>query len=331
MPNTERIEDIIDIAKVEGQVQKTLELVEKVSAAIKNVKPMADMFKDSSGIANTKKSYDDLAKATQTVNQHQTELSLSIKEYQKLQDQIAQQAAKINALESDAAKTLAARREEQRQLNQEIKNSAIVNAAAEGSIQKMRAELNLLTQAYDKMSQAQRNSTQGQTLKTQIEGQVNALKTLEAETGRFQRNVGNYTGAISILERSLTEIKQKMDDLTKSGQGNSTEVEKLQKEHDLLNQILNRQTQGFTSLTMEVRANEKALATMFAEGMQNTDAFQQLQTQVANAKRETKRIPGYHNSSFPPLHLGSTLRWCCKRTCRCIRGRCRRSSIICRW
>jgi hypothetical protein len=63
-------------------------------------------------------------------------------------------------------------------------------------------------------------------------------------------------------------------------------VEKLQKEHDLLNQILNRQTQGFTSLTMEVRANEKALATMFAEGMKDTEAFRQLEIQVSNAKRE---------------------------------------------
>jgi ABC-type transporter Mla subunit MlaD len=185
MPNTERIQDIIDIAKVEGQVQKTLELIEKVSASIKNVKPIADVFKDATGISNTKKAYDDLSKATQTVNQHQTELSLSIKEYQKLQDQIAQQAAKINALESDAAKTLAERREQQRQLNQEIKNTAIVNAAAEGSIQKMRAELNLLTQAYDKMSQAERNSTQGQTLKTQIAGQVDALKSSKRRPDAF--------------------------------------------------------------------------------------------------------------------------------------------------
>ena len=216
------------------------------------------------------------------------DLTLSTDEYNKMLTAIAISQAKQNAASSDAAQTLAAEREALKQRNAEVKNTAIVNAAAQGSIEQLRAALNLLTAEYDKMGVAERNSAKGSELQQKIKGQSEALKKLEADTGRYGRNVGNYTGAISILEKSLTEVKKKIDDFTNSGNTNQDMLARLQNEENLLSQVLVKNNQGFSSLTQEVRANERALATMFEQGLQNTEAFNALSEQIAHAHRELR-------------------------------------------
>lgn len=67
---------------------------------------------------------------------------------------------------------------------------------AKDSVKGMRNELRSLTNAYDQLSAAERNSDFGKNLKNQINEITNNLKTVEEGTGRFQRNVGNYTNSI---------------------------------------------------------------------------------------------------------------------------------------
>lgn len=218
------------------------------------------------------------------------DLALSTAEYNKILSAVAISQAKQAASSSDAAAQLAQEREALKQRNAEVKNQAIVNTAAQGSIEQLRAALALLTSQYDKLSATERASGQGKGLQEKIKLQSDALKKLEADTGRYSRNVGNYTGAISILEKALNETNQKLNDFTKSGNTNQEVLSKLQQEQSLLSQVLDRNSKGFSSLTMEVRANERALATMSAEGMQNTEAFSALQQQIAHAQRELKEF-----------------------------------------
>lgn len=65
------------------------------------------------------------------------------------------------------------------------------------SLNGMRKNLRDLIHQYDALSKTDREGALGQNLKKQI-GQVgDEVKKLENETGRFQRNVGNYAGDIS--------------------------------------------------------------------------------------------------------------------------------------
>jgi hypothetical protein len=284
--NTEQINSIIDVPVVAKQFEVVMGGLKDIDAAIKSIKPLADIYKSANSTAELKKANEDLINGNGKLQKSQSELSTALKEYEKLVNQNAQAQAKMSAGNSNAAKELAATRIAQSEMNKELKNSSIVSQAAQGSLEQMRAQLALLTSQYDKMGAAQRNSPAGNALQQQIKGQVEALKQLEAETGRYQRNVGNYTGAIGILEKALQDVKQKIDDLTKTGQTNGEQFQKYAQEQSLLEQVLSKNTQGFASLTMEIRANERALATMFEQGMQDTEAYKGLQKQVSNASRE---------------------------------------------
>jgi hypothetical protein len=309
MPGKQRIDSAFDFSKLKPEAEQFVSMIRESAEVIKNFPKVVSIYNGAQSFSDFKKAHEEMIKADQQAKKSKDDLSLSIKEYEKLVNQSAQSQAKYNAGQSEAGKTVAATREQLRQQNLELKNQAVVQQAAAGSIEKMRAELSLLTSQYDKMSATERSSTAGQDLQQKIKGQVDALKQLEGETGRFQRNVGNYTGAINILEKSLQDVKQKIDDFTKAGKGNSDQVDKLKKEEDLLNQVLNKQAQGFSSLSMEIRANEKALGTMFEQGLSGSDAFKQLQAQTANAKRELAEFNEQQKllSSQTPVLSAATL------------------------
>jgi hypothetical protein len=286
MAGNQRIDSVINKQSVDKELQDLISGLKTADELIRKMPEVTVNYKKSEGLSDLKKNTDELVKVNQQAKKTQDDLTLSVKQYESILNQNAQAQAKYNAGQSDASKALAATKEQLRQQNLETKNQTIVQQAAEGSIQKMRAELSLLTGQYDKMSAAQRNSPAGNALQLQIKGQVEALKQLEGETGRYQRNVGNYTGAVAILEKALQEVKQKIDDFTKSGKTNGEQLGKFRQEEALLEQALNKNAKGFSSITMEVRANERALATMFEQGMQGSEAYNQLQKQTANAKRE---------------------------------------------
>ena len=74
------------------------------------------------------------------------------------------------------------------------------------SIAGMRAQLSDLTKIYDNLSEAQRQSSQGLELQTNINDLTSQLKILEEETGRFQRNVGNYPEQITAIIPGISQL-----------------------------------------------------------------------------------------------------------------------------
>jgi len=74
------------------------------------------------------------------------------------------------------------------------------NKQATGSINEMRGQLSILVKQYDNLSKEQRENIEiGGKLKKQIADQTDELKELEGQTGRNQRNVGNYKEAVTGL------------------------------------------------------------------------------------------------------------------------------------
>jgi hypothetical protein len=290
MPGNERISSIINEQSVSPELKTLIDQLEQAAKIIREFPKVTSVYKDSSSHSEMKKNTDEMIRSNDAAKKKVDELTLAVKEYEKILAQQAAATAKFNAGQSDAAKQLASTREQVRLQSLEVKNQTTLQQAAEGSIVQMRAQLSLLTKQYDALSEAERNSTKGQNLQAQVEGQVNALKKLEAETGRFQRNVGNYTGAVKILEKGLQDVKTRMDNLTQAGKGHSDEMAQLESEYELLGTMVNKQSQGFTTLSREVMMMSKQLETMANAGMQSTTAFKDLETAFVAAKSQMKEF-----------------------------------------
>lgn len=82
------------------------------------------------------------------------------------------------------------------QYRKEIQNDIKAQRENEGSLKSLRAQLSNLNSAYDELSEADRTGKIGQEMQKQILKVTNTLKKAEGETGRFQRNVGDYANSI---------------------------------------------------------------------------------------------------------------------------------------
>lgn len=84
-----------------------------------------------------------------------------------------------------------------RAANEVLKDSVKLNNANSGSLNEMRVQLKQMQKEYDNLSAAERdNASVGGALLDKIKALDTNLKSLEAATGRNQRNVGNYSDSI---------------------------------------------------------------------------------------------------------------------------------------
>lgn len=83
-----------------------------------------------------------------------------------------------------------------RNLTTTIRNQVKEFNSAGGSIDNLRAKVNLLQRQYEGLSAAEKRSQFGVNLKAQIDQLEPSLKSSEGEIGKFQRNVGNYAGSV---------------------------------------------------------------------------------------------------------------------------------------
>lgn len=118
--------------------------------------------------------------------------------------------------------------DEMRGLNKELQNNLKIekanNEEREDSMVSLRAQLSNLTKAYDNLSKAQRNGAEGKALAASINQVTTELKTAEAETQRYYRNVGNYENAIKNAmgaNSKFVQVLVMMNDVTKSGVSNA--------------------------------------------------------------------------------------------------------------
>lgn len=275
----DRIDSYIDLQSTEKETQQLLAMLSQIEQKFDKL----DAFKLDLGKATgTREVADSAKRAAKELD----ELELNMKAYQATVDQAARAQARLNAIETDAAKQLERTKQAAQERTRELKNQVAAEQAAEGSIKQLRAQLRALQSQYDSLSAAERNAAGGQQLLGQIQGLDKELKALEGSTGRFQRNVGNYTGAVKTLERALEEVKNKLEDYNKSGNKNSDVVDQLVREQSLLEQILGSQANGFASLTQELKANERALIDLKAAGLEDSEAFRELFAEIATAKDE---------------------------------------------
>lgn len=216
------------------------------------------------------------------IAQIQTDLKILSKEYNSLEKNSNKYKNQVSALTQEQLELRNANLEVSATIRNQIKESQ----AAEGSIDQLQARLTLLQNAYESLSDQERQSPFGVQMKSSIDQLDAAVKNLEGSIGKHQRNVGNYSSAMKIMEKSLVDVKKRIDDYTKSGKANDGVLKSLKEEQALLEKLVKSQAAGFASLTIELRENEKALIEMRKAGLSSSEAYKQLFTEISRAKSE---------------------------------------------
>lgn len=231
---TDRIDSIIDLAKVQAELDATKAGVKDLVALIQSVKGTSLQITEAKSVGEVNKLSKELegltkqtnaaAQAVITETQAFKNLAATTKSLTGTLDQniklqarykieLAQISAELKSLDkltNSAEKSSRKHREQvaelltrQQQLKlanaevtKSINNQIKEQNAAVGSVDQLRARYNLLITTYDSLSDAERRSLPGQALKTQAAAVETQIKSLEGSTGRFQRNVGNYTNGI---------------------------------------------------------------------------------------------------------------------------------------
>lgn len=90
------------------------------------------------------------------------------------------------------------------------KEQIIQNNSEEGSITQLRKQLSLMLNLYDNMGRIKRSGNSGKELLAQIRVIQIELNEAEQASGRFQRNVGNYSFAFNGLGMSIQQIAREL-------------------------------------------------------------------------------------------------------------------------
>lgn len=266
-----KISELYDIEAIKAQQQEVIGFVDSFIQKTANTKPIKFSLES--------------AEKTKDVLKGVTELSLATKEYEKIANGTALAQAKLNALNSEAAKKNAEVKVQVTEQNKILREQAKEALNVGDAYDKLTREYNAAAKEARNLAiqyGAQSKEAQEASKKTLELDQ--RLKAADANVGRFNKNVGNYSGALKTLEKALDDVKKKMDDATKSGNQNENVVKQLEKEYQLLNQLVNNQVNGFASASSELKNNEKALQALGQAGLQTTEFYQQLLKETAQLK-----------------------------------------------
>lgn len=117
--------------------------------------------------------------------------------------------------------------QEMRGVEKQIQNEIKAQRSQEDSLVQLRAKLANLNKQYDSMSGMERMGDAGVELQEKIKSLHDQILGLEGETGRMQRNVGNYPEAVKPVQAQLRELTQQLMQLRAEGKQNSEEYRNL--------------------------------------------------------------------------------------------------------
>lgn len=260
----------------------------------------------------TDSSFQAAAQTVATVKKAQDDLSLSTQAYARIIDQTAKNQAQFNANTSAGATALASSKVALQAQNAQLTSTAKLQATANNSVGEAIALVNQLKIARNAISIVDADSKQKVAdLNTQIDLNNKFINENTSSIEKQKNNVGNYIGAVAILKDALDEVNAKIEANTQAGQGNSVQQEQLLKEQQLLTAAVGRQAEGFSSLAVELRVNQQLLATMSANGLEGTKAFEQLREKVDvtqqkfNEFREQQKLLGSVTGPFEAILKGA--------------------------
>jgi hypothetical protein len=122
--------------------------------------------------------------------------------------ELAKSVGTDNAAYQENARLIKNLSDQQRALNKNIDASIAAFDMQEGSMMSLQKNLYLATDAYKRMTKAERESAEGMELKTKIAATSEELYKLEAELNDHRRNVGNYSSAYNGLGNAMSQLSR---------------------------------------------------------------------------------------------------------------------------
>lgn len=169
-----------------------------------------------------------------------------------------------------------------RETNKEIDANIQKQEAQEGSLKQMRAQFKGLIKEYDEMSAAVRNSDVGQSKQKEIADLQKELKLLEGETGRFQRNVGDYRNAIQEALNGTLPLKTVFKDLKNEIQTMNLQWRMMGSEIDSQNAKLKELANTVGTDSQEYKEQEQVLNDLQKKYNETGDAINNMQIAAGN-------------------------------------------------
>lgn len=146
--------------------------------------------------------------------------------------------------------------------------------AATGSVEQLRAKVILMNAAWDQLSQTERDSTDaGKQLGAQINATTAELLALEQQTGRSQRNVGNYAGSLTGLKTQISDLTKQYEDLSEAERRNADIGGKLKDQIDELKAKHAEETAAVDTSKKSVKDYVQQLNIMGVNVGQTVDTF----------------------------------------------------------
>ncbi len=231
MANTDIISDVVS-SKAFKEAEKYTALIKAMESQFvstaKQADFLAEQLKKTTGLRQLMDAYAKAQKATDELKKTQQQLAELQKKREAAEAKAAQQAAERQRRREEQERK-AAEREGERQKKREAAEAerarrqtadyqreklqaaerqrlhrmeAREQLAAIGSLERKRATLNRLIFTYDRLTDAEKQAAEGKDMLKSIQALDKEVKTLEATTGRFQRNVGNYDSVWGRFEQN---------------------------------------------------------------------------------------------------------------------------------
>lgn len=225
---------LLEVASVPNSDASVKKLETQIEKATRKLQEYQDKY------SQLKKAYDDLnasnaavkrvheeTKALQSVNQW---LVANTKAVQDSDVKVQQLRKQFDALSEEqkigekgvgillqVQQQVAVRKKEEEAIRKNIKaqkDQIIQSESEEGSITALRKQLTQLIITYDNMGRVRREGKVGKELLAQVKVVQAELSAAEQASGRFQRNVGNYSSAFNGLGMSIQQIARELPSLT---------------------------------------------------------------------------------------------------------------------
>jgi hypothetical protein len=289
----ELIESYVDRSKIS---KDTDFLIGELNKAL----DVAKQFKTIEIKINGSSSYKDISNGAEEAVKANGKLSDSVKILNEVNKQREASENKLKILQSDTTKDTIANRVEIQKRNQELKAQAQFEAANEGSINKARAAVKLLTIERDNLTlKTGDNSAKQAELNTKINEYNTFIKENVDALAQQKINIGNYEGSAKIIVDALEKQQVKLQTLTGSYQKFSQEVEKSKN-------IIT----GFGSASTNFSANKPNTSTSSTPGnttILNTDGVNKSTEEIKKLEEEITKtrtvIEGFTRITEQPNFL----------------------------
>ncbi|MDN3658927.1 hypothetical protein QWZ08_25005 [Ferruginibacter paludis] len=190
MPVKGKISEYFDFDNLNEEKKKVKDVIAEFIADINKGANIKISLEGATKAGDIAKGYDNMAAAAQRA----TAASQQVAESQK---KIAAIVTKAD-IESRVAK---------QELTASLKQEVIATKAAEGSYNLLNAQLKTLSAQYRALSAAERDSAAGKDLQKDILEKNTQLKALDESMGNHQRNVGNYSSALTGYANTLRGLR----------------------------------------------------------------------------------------------------------------------------